>query len=105
MDFAGILGGFLAERAITHMSFGLYFTRAFSLVEFQDFIPATMKTTVFGLIIGSVAVASGIRRRPAAPRAWAQASTRSVVLASILIIATNVVLVRLIFFLSRWSDA
>jgi phospholipid/cholesterol/gamma-HCH transport system permease protein len=98
MDFAGILGGFLAERAITHMSFGLYFTRAFSLVEFQDFIPATMKTTVFGFIIGSVASHLGFETT-GGTEGVGQASTRSVVLASILIIATNVVLVRLIFFL------
>jgi phospholipid/cholesterol/gamma-HCH transport system permease protein len=98
MDFAGILGGFLAERAITHRSFALYFTRAFSLVEFQDFIPATMKTTVFGFIIGSVAAHLGFETT-GGTEGVGQASTRSVVLASILIIATNVVLVRLIFFL------
>jgi phospholipid/cholesterol/gamma-HCH transport system permease protein len=97
MDFAGILGGFLAERAITHMSFALYFTRAFSLVEFQDFIPATLKTAVFGFLIGSVAAHLGFETT-GGTEGVGQTSTRSVVLASILIIATNVVLVRLIFF-------
>ena len=63
MDFAGMLGGFLAEHAITNMSFALYFTRAFSLVEFQDFIPATFKTAVFGFIIGSVASFLGFETR------------------------------------------
>ena len=97
MDFAGMLGGFLAERAITHMSFALYFTRAFSLVEFQDFIPATLKTAVFGFLIGSVAAHLGFETT-GGTEGVGQTSTRSVVLASILIIATNVVLVRLIFF-------
>ncbi len=43
MDFCGIIGGFLAETAISGMSWELYFQRAFSLIEFQDFIPSTMK--------------------------------------------------------------
>jgi phospholipid/cholesterol/gamma-HCH transport system permease protein len=98
MDFAGMLGGFLAEHAITDMSFALYFTRAFSLVEFQDFIPATLKTAVFGFIIGSVASFLGFETR-GGTEGVGQASTRSVVLASLFLIAGNVVLVRLIFFL------
>jgi phospholipid/cholesterol/gamma-HCH transport system permease protein len=98
MDFSGIIGGFLAERAVSHIGFGLYFTRAFSFVEFQDFIPATLKTAVFGFIIGSVASYLGFETT-GGTEGVGQASTRSVVLASILIIAANVVLVRLIFFL------
>jgi phospholipid/cholesterol/gamma-HCH transport system permease protein len=98
MDFAGMLGGFLAEHAITNMSFALYFTRAFSLVEFQDFVPATLKTAVFGFIIGSVASFLGFETR-GGTEGVGQASTRSVVLASLFLIAGNVVLVRLIFFL------
>jgi phospholipid/cholesterol/gamma-HCH transport system permease protein len=98
MDFAGILGGYFAERAIGQMSFSLYFTRAFSLIEFQDFIPATLKTAVFGFIIGSVASHLGFETS-GGTEGVGQASTRSVVLASILIITSNVVLVRLIFFM------
>jgi phospholipid/cholesterol/gamma-HCH transport system permease protein len=97
MDFSGIIGGFFAERAVTHMSFTLYFTRAFSLVEFQDFLPATLKTMVFGFIIGSVASYLGFETS-GGTEGVGQASTRSVVIASILIIAINVLLVRLIFF-------
>jgi len=97
MDFSGIIGGFFAERAVTHMSFMLYFTRAFSLVEFQDFLPATLKTMVFGFIIGSVASYLGFETS-GGTEGVGQASTRSVVIASILIIAINVLLVRLIFF-------
>ena len=98
MDFAGMLGGFIAERALGQTSFTLYFTRAFSLIEFQDFIPATFKTAVFGFIIGSVASHLGFETS-GGTEGVGQASTRSVVLASILIITSNVVLVRLIFFM------
>ena len=54
MDFCGIAGGYLAEATISGMSWQLYFQRAFSLIEFDDFIPATLKTAVFGMIIGTV---------------------------------------------------
>jgi phospholipid/cholesterol/gamma-HCH transport system permease protein len=98
MDFAGIIGGFLAETVITQMSFQLYFTRAFSLVEFQDFIPSTMKTAVFGFLIATVASYLGFETT-GGTEGVGQTSTRSVVISSILIIAVNVILVRLIFFL------
>src|SRR5687768_8098157 len=54
MNFAGIIGGFLAETAATGMGLQLYFTRAFSLIEMSDYVPATFKTMVFGFIIATV---------------------------------------------------
>ncbi len=97
MDFCGIVGGFLAETTISGMSWQLYFQRAFSLVEFDDFIPATMKTAVFGMIIGTIACYLGFTTTQGT-EGVGRASTRSVVLASMMIIMSNVVLVKLIFF-------
>ena len=97
MDFCGIVGGYLAEATISGMSWDLYFRRAFSLIEFDDFIPATLKTAVFGLIIGTVASYLGFTTTQGT-EGVGRASTRSVVLGSILIIVTNVVLVKAIFF-------
>jgi phospholipid/cholesterol/gamma-HCH transport system permease protein len=97
-DFAGILGGFLAETTISGMSWQLYFNRAFSLIEFTDFIPATLKTAVFGLIIGTIGCYLGFTTTQGT-EGVGRTSTRSVVLSSIFIIVTNVVLVKLIFFL------
>jgi phospholipid/cholesterol/gamma-HCH transport system permease protein len=97
MNFAGMLGGFVAETAVAGMSFQLYFDRAFSLIEFSDFIPSTMKTMVFGFIIGTVASYLGFETT-GGTEGVGRTSTRSVVLASIFIIVVNVVLVQLIFF-------
>lgn len=97
-NFCGIVGGFIAESAISGMSWELYFNRAFSLIEFRDLIPATLKTAVFGLIIGTVGCYLGFTTTQGT-EGVGRASTRSVVLSSILIILANVVLVRLIFFL------
>lgn len=98
IDFSGIVGGYLAEATISGMSWELYFQRAFTLIEFDDFIPATVKTAVFGLIIGTVASYLGFTTT-AGTEGVGRTSTRSVVLASILIIVSNVVLVKMIFFL------
>jgi phospholipid/cholesterol/gamma-HCH transport system permease protein len=97
-DFFGIFGGYLAESTISGMSAQLYFRRAFSLIEFQDFIPATMKTAIFGLIIGTIGCYLGFTTTQGT-EGVGRTATRSVVLSSIMIIVTNVVLVRLIFFL------
>ena len=97
-DFCGIVGGFIAETAISGMSWTLYFDRAFSLIEFRDFVPATLKTSVFGMIIGTIACYLGFTTTQGT-EGVGQTATRSVVLSSIMIIIVNVVLVRLIFFL------
>ena len=97
MDFAGILGGYVAEASINGMSGRLYFHRAFSLIEFSDFLPATLKTVVFGFIIGTVASYLGFTTSRGT-EGVGRASTSSVVTASICIILVNVVLVKLIFF-------
>ena len=97
-DFCGIVGGFIAETSISGMSSELYFRRAFSMIAFEDFIPATLKTCVFGMIIGTIGCYLGFTTTQGT-EGVGRTSTRSVVFSSILIIVSNVVLVRLIFFL------
>jgi phospholipid/cholesterol/gamma-HCH transport system permease protein len=98
MNFAGILGGFLAEAAASGMSLALYFNRAFSLIDMTDYVPATVKTMVFGFIIATVSSYLGFTTR-SGTEGVGRASTHAVVLSSILIIVSNVLLVRLIFFI------
>jgi phospholipid/cholesterol/gamma-HCH transport system permease protein len=98
MNFAGMLGGFIAERAASGMSFRLYFNRSFSLIGLSDYIPATLKTMVFGFIIATVSSYLGFTTE-SGTEGVGRASTRSVVHSSMLIIVSNVILVRLIFFM------
>jgi phospholipid/cholesterol/gamma-HCH transport system permease protein len=97
MNVTGMLGGYAAERAITGVPLGTYFEQAFSLVQFSDLIPATLKTAVFGFLIATVSSYLGVNAR-GGTEGVGQASTRSVVLSSIALIVANVVLVRIIFF-------
>lgn len=97
MDFAGIVGGFIAEAAVSGMSWDLYFDRAFAYITYPDLILATGKTIVFGYLIAVVASYLGFTTRRGT-EGVGEASTRSVVMASILIILSDVILVKIIFF-------
>lgn len=97
LDFTSLLGGFVSEYFLSSASFMHYATSAFSSVGWANFIPPTMKTCVFGYIIGTVSCfygytivggSDGVRR----------AATNSVVSSSLLIILSDIVLVKLIFF-------
>ena len=97
MNFSGMIGGYLAETAATGMGLELYFNRAFSLIEMSDYVPATLKTAVFGFIIATVSSYLGFNAT-SGTEGVGRASTRAVVASSILIIVVNVLLVRVIFF-------
>src|SRR6476660_6503054 len=95
MNFAGMIGGFLAETSATGMPLPLYFNRAFSIVDLTDYVPATVKTMVFGFIIATISSYLGFTTE-SGTEGVGRASTRAVVFSSIGIIVANVILVRLI---------
>ena len=97
MNFTGMMGGFAAETSLTGIPFMTYMRQAFSLIEFSDLIPSTIKTAVFGFIIAVVASYLGINTS-SGTEGVGRASTRAVVTSSIMLIVANVILVRIIFF-------
>ena len=97
MDFAGIFGGYIAEAAVSGMSWQVYFERAFSYISYSDIIPATLKTIVFGYVIAVVSTYLGFTTSRGT-EGVGEASTRSVVIGSMLIIVSDVLLVKIIFF-------
>jgi phospholipid/cholesterol/gamma-HCH transport system permease protein len=97
MDFSGIFGGYVAEAAVSGMSWSLYFERAFSYVTYSDIIASTLKTVVFGYLSAVAASYLGFTTSRGT-EGVGEASTRSVVMASMLIILSDVILVKVIFF-------
>jgi phospholipid/cholesterol/gamma-HCH transport system permease protein len=97
MNFAGVLGGYVSEAVVSGMPWQLYFERSFTYISFSDLIPSTLKTIVFGFLIAITGGYLGFTTT-GGTEGVGNASTRSVVIASILIILTNVILVRIIFF-------
>ncbi len=71
------------------MSWQLYFESAFSYIAYSDIIPATLKTVVFGFLIAVVSSYLGFTTSRGT-EGVGEASTRSVVMASMLIILSDV---------------
>ena len=68
------------------------------MIDFSLYVPSTLKTAVFGFIIAVTGAYQGLTTT-GGTEGVGRAATRSVVMSSVLLIAVNVVLVRLIFFL------
>jgi phospholipid/cholesterol/gamma-HCH transport system permease protein len=98
MDACGLLGGFLSECAVSHLPLQLFIERAFQGVEWSNFVPPTLKTSVFGFIIGTVSSFYGYTMNEGT-QGVGKAATNSVVICSLLIILADVILVKIIFLL------
>ena len=98
-DFCGILMGWVANTLVEPISFHLFLVRGFQQVSFNDFLPSTLKTAVFGLIIGLVSSFQGMRTRGGTQGVGLSATT-AVVFSALFVILADVLLVRLcmVFF-------
>ena len=99
MDFAGIVGGMFLAMTVAHIAPRLFLNHAFQALSMSDYLPTVLKTTAFGLIIGTVSCFLGYNTTGGASGVG-QASTRSVVFCSLLLILFDIILVKLSFF---WS--
>jgi phospholipid/cholesterol/gamma-HCH transport system permease protein len=97
LNFSGLLGGMLSDLMALHMSVRLFLNNAFSTMAWSDYIPPTLKTVVFGFIIGAVSCYLGYTATQGATGVG-RASTRSVVFSSLLVILSDVILVKMILF-------
>lgn len=97
LDYAGLVGGFLSEMIAYHVSVHYFLNNAFGPMGWSDYIPSTVKTIVFGFIIGTVSCYLGYTAEQGAVGVG-RASTRSVVFSSLLVILSEVILVKIILF-------
>ena len=94
-DFCGLVMGWVAQTLVEPISFYQFINDGFKGATFNDLLPPTFKTAVFGLIIGLVACFQGMRTRGGAVGVG-RAATSSVVLSSLFVILADVVLVKII---------
>ncbi len=94
-DACGLLTGWFAQSLVEPLSFHQFIESGFNGATFNEFLPPTFKTCVYGLIIGLVACFQGMRTRGGAAGVG-RAATNSVVLASLFLILADVVLVKFI---------
>lgn len=94
-DACGILMGWVTSTLTEPVSLTFFINTGINGVSFSDFLPPTLKTAVFGMIMGTVSCFQGMRTR-GGTEGVGRAATSSVVLSSLFIILADVVLVRLI---------
>jgi len=94
-DLCGLLTGWAAQALVEPLSLRQFINNGFNGASFNDLIPPTLKTAVFGLIIGLIACFQGMRTRGGAAGVG-RAATSSVVLSSLFVILADVVLVKFI---------
>ena len=94
-DFFGVVFGWLAETLADPISITKFVHRGFAGTSFSDFLAPTLRTTIFGLIIGIIGCFQGMRTQGGTAGVGLSA-TSSVVLSSLFVILADVVLVKLI---------
>jgi phospholipid/cholesterol/gamma-HCH transport system permease protein len=94
-DACGLLTGWFAQALVEPLSFHQFIQSGFKDATFNEFLPPTFKTAVYGLIIGLIACFQGMRTRGVA-EGVGRAATNSVVLGSLFLILADVVLVKFI---------
>ncbi len=93
-DALGIIGSWAGANIKGDITFILFFSQAFSVVDFMDFLPAFIKTFFFGAIIGLVGTYKGYNAGRGTESVGIAANS-AVVLASLLIIIVNVIAVQI----------
>jgi phospholipid/cholesterol/gamma-HCH transport system permease protein len=94
-DFSGILVGWVANTLIEHVSLIRFIEDGFKRITFQDLLPATFRTAVFGFLIGLLGCFQGMRTT-GGTEGVGRSATSAVVISSLFVIVSDVVLVRLI---------
>ncbi len=93
-DMIAMLGGYLESVLAANMDYRIFISTAFESLRFSDLIVDTMKTSIFGFIVGIVSCYLGYTVR-GGTREVGQAAMQSVVLSSLFILLADVAIVRL----------
>ena len=93
-DAFGIMGSWAGANIKGDVTFTLFFSQAFSHIDFMDFLPAVIKTFFFGAVIGLVGCYKGYNAGRGTESVGIAANS-AVVLASLLVIIVDVIAVQI----------
>jgi phospholipid/cholesterol/gamma-HCH transport system permease protein len=93
-DALGIMGSWAGANIKGDVSFVLFFSQAFSHIDFIDFIPAVIKSFFFGAVIGLVGCYKGYNAGRGTESVGVAANS-AVVLASLLVIIVDMIAVQI----------
>ena len=93
-DCLGILGSWVGANLKGDVSFTLFFSQAFSHIDFIDFIPAFIKSYFFGAVIGLVGCYKGYNAGRGTESVGIAANS-AVVISSLLVLIVDVIAVQI----------
>jgi phospholipid/cholesterol/gamma-HCH transport system permease protein len=98
-DFIGIFGGYVVCRFLLHISSALYWSTVYNNLGYFDLLEGLIKPFVFGAIVATVGCYCGLKTT-GGTQGVGRSTTQAVVASSILILAVDAVLTRvvLVFF-------
>jgi len=102
LDAFAILGGWVAESSAGSLSSTAYAARSLDFLWLRDVIPSTLKTAVFGLIVGLVGCWTGLTAERST-ESVGRAATRGVVRSMLAVFGANLLIVPLIQGFVDWS--
>ena len=97
-DFIGLLGGSVASVFSLRLNAVEFWTRAINALDFADIMQGMMKPLVYGFILTTVGCYQGLTVR-GGTQGVGRATTQAVVVASVMIIASDLFLTRLALYL------
>jgi phospholipid/cholesterol/gamma-HCH transport system permease protein len=97
-DFIGLLGGCVASVFSLRLNAVEFWTRAIDALDFADIMQGMTKPIVYGFILATVGCYRGLTVR-GGTQGVGRATTQSVVVASVLIIAADLFLTKLALYL------
>ena len=95
------LGGAIMAKFVAHVSLSLYWTQIREKMDFGTVLIGTLKPLTFAFVMAFVACWKGFASS-GGTRGVGQATTESVVIASVLILIFDFILTRVIFALLHW---
>jgi phospholipid/cholesterol/gamma-HCH transport system permease protein len=93
-DALGILGSWAGANIKGSVTFTLFISQAFRVVDFMDFLPAVIKTFFFGAAIGLIGTYKGYTAGKGT-ESVGKAANSAVVIASLLVIIIDLIAVQI----------
>ncbi len=92
IDASALVGALVGETTAGKLTPPVFWRDSLTYLRVSDVVPATLKTTVFGLLVGIIGCWVGLNAERST-EAVGRAATRGVVLTTLAVFAANVVLV------------
>ncbi len=95
-DFVGIVGGYIIAEFVAHMSTTIYWANVIEKLNFGNILMGVIKPLTFSFIIAFIACYKGFTAQ-GGTKGVGRATTESVVLASIWVLAINFIITKVVF--------